>query len=63
MQALIDAAPQIRTILRPLCRMLGTTTLKPPPPERPEPPARTKPPRPPRQARPALIPWRAPKIA
>ncbi len=63
MQALIAAAPQIRTILRPLCRMLGTTTLKPPPPERPEPPARTEPPRPPRPARPALIPWRAPKLA
>ncbi len=63
MQALIAAAPQIRTILRPLCRMLGTTTLKPNPeprPRQPRPPSPTPPPGP---ARTALIPWRSPKIA
>ncbi len=48
MQALIEAAPQIRTILRPLCRMLGTTTLKPEPP--PDVPSR--PPAPDPHARP-----------
>ncbi len=63
MRALIEAAPQIRTILRPLCRMLGTTTLKPEPTPRATPPARTKPPRARKPARPALIPWHSAKIA
>ena len=41
MQALIAAAPQLRRILRPLCRMLGVTTLKeiPPPPDPPPDPS------------------------
>ena len=70
MQALIQAAPQLRRILRPLCRMLGTTTLnppKPPPAPRPAPQPRSAAPPvpslPPRPARPALIPWRMPKLA
>ena len=50
MQALIEQAPQLRRILRPLCRMLGVTPpiLQPPAPQRP---ARPKPTRP-RPARP-----------
>jgi len=36
MAALIEAAPQMRRLLRPLCRMLG---VRPPPAPRPPPPA------------------------
>ena len=36
--ALVDAAPQMRRLLRPLCRMLGVR-LPPPPPPIPTPPA------------------------
>ncbi len=32
LRALIEKAPQLRRIFRPLCRMLGATVLKPPPP-------------------------------
>ncbi len=48
MQALIQAAPQVRRLFRPLCCMLGCTVLKPPPapqPPAPKPPA-PKPPAP-----------------
>ncbi len=54
MQALIAAAPQIRRILRPLCRMLAVTVLKEPPYATPAPPRPRPAPRPsPRAASPA----------
>ena len=51
--ALVDAAPQMRRLLRPLCRMLGVRL----------PPALVPPPRPPRPAGPPAAPLAQPPAA